>query len=98
MLTESWPPISGLVNSAHHLQNDKFGFSKSSQTKDYNCMGASWEATSVNDRRMLNNEILKKNFRFPIKILLMRMRNIYINEKYLLGKEGLEFQTLSIYI
>ena len=30
----------------------------------------------------------KKNFRFPVKI----------NYKYILGKDGLEFQTLSIYI
>ena len=33
-------------------------------------MGACWKAISVNNQRMLNNEILKKNkknFRFPVK-------------------------------
>ena len=34
-------------------------------------MGASWEAISVNDEGMFNNEILKKkNFRFPVKKLI----------------------------
>ena len=38
-------------------------------------MGACREAISVNDQRMLNNEILKKNnFRFPVKKLI---RNIF---------------------
>ena len=39
-------------------------------------MGAYWKAILVNDRRMLNNEILKKNknFRFPVKKLI---RNIF---------------------
>ena len=37
-------------------------------------MGACWEAISVNNRRMLNNEILKKkNFYFHIK---KSLRNI----------------------
>ena len=47
------------------------------------------EGISVNDQRMFNNEILKtKTFAFPLKN----------NRKYFLGKEGLEFQTLSTYI
>ena len=38
-------------------------------------MGACWEAISVNDRRMLNNEILnEKNFRFLVEKLI---RNIF---------------------
>ena len=41
-------------------------------------MEACWEAISMNHRRMLNNEILKKNFRFPGKKL---MRNIFWEKK-----------------
>ena len=32
-----------------------------------NRMGARWEASTLNDRRMLNNEIFKKLFAFPLR-------------------------------
>ena len=52
-------------------------------------MGACWEAILVNDWRMSNNEILKKNFRFPVEELI---RNIFWNIQ-----EGLQIETLSKY-
>ena len=50
-------------------------------------MEACWDAISVNDRRMLNNEILQKTFRFLVKKLV---RNIFLDTQ-----KGLEFQILS---
>ena len=41
-------------------------------------MGACWEAISVNDRRMSNNEILKRKIRFSIKKLI---RNTFWEKK-----------------
>ena len=56
-------------------------------TRSCNQMGACWDTISVNDRRMLNNEILPKTFRFLVKKLV---RNIFWDTQ-----KGLEFQSLS---
>ena len=53
------------VNTGAKVQNQHFWYLIHTGNK----MGACWEAISVNDWRMLNNEILKKkkkNFDFPL--------------------------------